>query len=1055
MRASRHRPATRLAARRVARSRRRQLAAHEHGGDEHDVGVGSNHHASRRGRACRPGRRRAGSASPPPWPRSSASSCAARHRRPSPPAAGRSTPPATAAQQLVDVQEARTAAVEADAIAASSFLVGGAGVGRAPRPPTRPASVRPRSLAHRRRPAGARRRPRRSSAPPTRRSSRYAGLVEQARANNRQGFPVGAAYQRQASALLRSDLLPALDAVDAASRDRLNDSLERRHRATARSPSSCSSSPSPRSAAASWLLWRRTRRHRQRADRRRRRARARSSSSGRSSPWRAPDAPCATPSTPRCAAPTPCRGPAPRPSTPAAPSRSTLINRGNGAANEADWQLADAAVVAALDEACASAGACFEDLWATYEDGPSPRSASSTTAATTTAPSPLALDDGRRRRGVRRRHRPRSAPSRPSGPSDVADRLRRRRASRSSALRWVVLVAGLAAAATVARRLRPAAAGVPMSRASRRAMAAARRWPSPSSSPRAAAPQLAAPADVTAPPTTAADDAGAAGVHGRARPTSTPPAPTRPTVRCPRPATCRPGRRWPRSRTAAGSIVGVSADTLQFGARNPISGQIEGFDIDILKEVATAIFGDVDPPPIEYRVITYAQRLPSLEAGDVDLVAHTMTINCNRWLRIGFSSTYYDAGQKVLVPNGVGHHRASRTSSRPGPGSACRAAAPTSRRSASRSTPASRSSSGRTSPTASSPCSRARPTPTTGDDTVLVGLAAQDPNLEVVGERVHRGAVRRRRQRRAGRPRAASSTACSRTCARTAAGPSSTRRGSARRRRRRRRRSTGGSRDGAGAADRRRPGTTLDRDAAARRRRRARHVGGDDRLAARRPRRRRPGVRQRRPAHRRRRGLRPVAGGVRARRASGTASPTAPSAPPGRRAGRRHGRRSTPPPARPSAPDLADALTFLDALVAPLARRARQQPRSRPRPTATAWIALDADLRHAEQAAARLGQEVRHVADLEADAAAGPAARRRRRPSSSPGPPRPGPASTRAEAERDGAPRPPRRGAGRASPTSTAEEGAVRALAAACREKIVDAPNLAVPSVAALGPPPD
>ncbi len=53
----------------------------------------------------------------------------------------------------------------------------------------------------------------------------FAGLVEQSRANNRQGFPVGAAYQRQASALVRSDLLPALDTVDLASRQRLNDSL--------------------------------------------------------------------------------------------------------------------------------------------------------------------------------------------------------------------------------------------------------------------------------------------------------------------------------------------------------------------------------------------------------------------------------------------------------------------------------------------------------------------------------------------------------------------------------------------------------------------------------------------------------------------------------------------------------------------------------------------------------------------------------------------------------------------------------------------------------------
>ncbi len=37
----------------------------------------------------------------------------------------------------------------------------------------------------------------------------YTGLVETARANNRQGYPVGAAYLRQASALMREQLLPA------------------------------------------------------------------------------------------------------------------------------------------------------------------------------------------------------------------------------------------------------------------------------------------------------------------------------------------------------------------------------------------------------------------------------------------------------------------------------------------------------------------------------------------------------------------------------------------------------------------------------------------------------------------------------------------------------------------------------------------------------------------------------------------------------------------------------------------------------------------------------
>ncbi|MFI5008829.1 MAG: hypothetical protein ACHQDY_00975 [Solirubrobacterales bacterium] len=37
----------------------------------------------------------------------------------------------------------------------------------------------------------------------------YSGLVETARADNRQGFPVGAAYLRQASTLMREELLPA------------------------------------------------------------------------------------------------------------------------------------------------------------------------------------------------------------------------------------------------------------------------------------------------------------------------------------------------------------------------------------------------------------------------------------------------------------------------------------------------------------------------------------------------------------------------------------------------------------------------------------------------------------------------------------------------------------------------------------------------------------------------------------------------------------------------------------------------------------------------------
>jgi len=98
--------------------------------------------------------------------------------------------------------------------------------------------------------------------------------------------------------------------------------------------------------------------------------------------------------------------------------------------------------------------------------------------------------------------------------------------------------------------------------------------------------------------------------------------------------------------------VGVSADTLLFGSRDPQSGRIEGFDIDMLQEVAKAVFGVDDDQAysmLDIVVIPYGQRIPALRDDRVDIVAHTMTINCVRWQQIAFSSEYYHSGQKLLV----------------------------------------------------------------------------------------------------------------------------------------------------------------------------------------------------------------------------------------------------------------------------------------------------------------------------------------------------------------------------------------------------------------------
>jgi polar amino acid transport system substrate-binding protein len=96
-------------------------------------------------------------------------------------------------------------------------------------------------------------------------------------------------------------------------------------------------------------------------------------------------------------------------------------------------------------------------------------------------------------------------------------------------------------------------------------------------------------------------------------------------------------------------IAGVDQSTYHFGYLNPLDGRIEGFDIDMIKAVAQAIFGN--PDKVEYKAISDAQRIPDILNGSVDIVAHTMTITCDRLQKVDFSSVYFDAHQRVLIPD--------------------------------------------------------------------------------------------------------------------------------------------------------------------------------------------------------------------------------------------------------------------------------------------------------------------------------------------------------------------------------------------------------------------
>jgi polar amino acid transport system substrate-binding protein len=93
--------------------------------------------------------------------------------------------------------------------------------------------------------------------------------------------------------------------------------------------------------------------------------------------------------------------------------------------------------------------------------------------------------------------------------------------------------------------------------------------------------------------------------------------------------------------------AGVDQNTLGFGYRDPATGQIQGFDVDLLREVARAIFGT--PKAIKFTAVISDQRVPAIRSGAVDIVASLMSMTCDRWQKVDFSSEYYAGAQNVLV----------------------------------------------------------------------------------------------------------------------------------------------------------------------------------------------------------------------------------------------------------------------------------------------------------------------------------------------------------------------------------------------------------------------
>ncbi|MFV0495255.1 glutamate ABC transporter substrate-binding protein [Mycobacterium sp.] len=94
-------------------------------------------------------------------------------------------------------------------------------------------------------------------------------------------------------------------------------------------------------------------------------------------------------------------------------------------------------------------------------------------------------------------------------------------------------------------------------------------------------------------------------------------------------------------------IVGLDIGSNLFSFRDPITGEITGFDVGVAGEVARDIFGN--PSQVEYRILSAEERITALQQSRVDIVVKTMTITCERRQLVNFSTVYLDANQRILA----------------------------------------------------------------------------------------------------------------------------------------------------------------------------------------------------------------------------------------------------------------------------------------------------------------------------------------------------------------------------------------------------------------------
>ena len=113
-----------------------------------------------------------------------------------------------------------------------------------------------------------------------------------------------------------------------------------------------------------------------------------------------------------------------------------------------------------------------------------------------------------------------------------------------------------------------------------------------------------------------------------------------------------PSSRLDAVRARGRLVCAAVTDTPGFGFLDD-AGRVVGFDIDLCRAVAAAVLGDADA--VEIRMTTAADRGPTLQSGEVDMLVFVTTWTTSRDTYWGnFVQTMFYDGQGFMVPASLG-----------------------------------------------------------------------------------------------------------------------------------------------------------------------------------------------------------------------------------------------------------------------------------------------------------------------------------------------------------------------------------------------------------------